>query len=240
MRSEICAPLASREVWSREVHGFGNGEMICSCYQLLTSLSACFLDAFIWTNGISRELYLAHVDAAGTWAVCPVLAQVQHCSALPTPPLAEGGDQGREKRFLLIMNSRWWMTSGEDFIIRHALRDLLWGRFKLYQLGAQTVVWELEVGWCWGLYEQEGVWAMRHVEQQGFCAWWIQIVIWESIHIVPWPIPCARDVEHLQRYGSSAAVAKSTMLCKTSRHFSAYHGIAERRGQVFLSCEWFP
>lgn len=106
MRSEICAPLASREVWSREVHGFGNGEMICSCYQLLTSLSACFLDAFIRTNGISRELYLAHMDAAGTWAVCPVLAQVQHCSALPTPPLAEGGDQGREKRFLLIMNSR--------------------------------------------------------------------------------------------------------------------------------------
>lgn len=78
------------------------GKWCCSRYQLLTSLSVRFLDAFIQTNGIPRDLYLAHVDAAGTWAVCPVLAQVQHCSALPTPPLAERGDQGREKRFLLI------------------------------------------------------------------------------------------------------------------------------------------
>lgn len=38
------------------------------------------------------------------------------------------------------------MTSGEDFIIRRALRDLLRGWFRLYQLGARTVVWELEVG----------------------------------------------------------------------------------------------
>lgn len=78
------------------------GKWCCSRYQLLTSLSVRFLDAFIQTNGIPRDLYLAHVDAAGTWAVCPVLAQVQHCSALPTPPLAERGDRGREKRFLLI------------------------------------------------------------------------------------------------------------------------------------------
>lgn len=76
------------------------------------------------------------------------------------------------------------------------------------------------------------------LNSRGFCAWWIQVVIWGSIQMVPWPIPWARDEEHLQRYRSSAdvpaAVAKSTVLCKTSRHFSAYHDIGEERAGLPL------
>lgn len=161
----------------------------------------------------------------------------------------------RENRFLLI-TPRWLMTSANDFIIRHEVRDLSWGRWQPYNLGAPKVIWELEVGvklrsllggkglsrearWTllWALHHHKLI-AHSSFSYTSLCS----ILKTQPFCLAPGSVRAVfLNLFSLYPLTSCIFFLKSTRLSKTSKDFSAYHDTGERKRQVSSSCEMiFP